>query len=202
MCQHCHCAHTERTHPSLPSWSFHFRGQGGQGRQRCQAPLKGRCGETFTESALGLRISARLLLDDQVCYCLDSESRFVDGMGLVSERAVPGPTPCTGAVGGSVEGKARALTAACPSTPGAISFILGWLDQYLEDSFQTSLPEAADGLHASQPAWLGPGVLCPTSSEPVPAPVLALSPAPELEPALVPARATFNFRASSRVSQF
>lgn len=30
-----------------------------------------------------------LLLGDQACYCLDSQSRFGDGMGLVPEWAVP-----------------------------------------------------------------------------------------------------------------
>lgn len=130
------CTHGADT-PSLPSWSSLSRGLGGQGRQGCQAPLEGRCGETFMESAWGVRISARLLLGDQACYCLDRESRSVGGMGLVSEWAVPGPTPCTGAIGGSVEGKARAPIAACPTTLGANSFILvTWLDQYLEDSFQ------------------------------------------------------------------
>lgn len=114
---------THRRNAFLPSWSSHSSEQGGQGR-RCQAPPRGELVRHLWRVPLWF-----LLLGDQACYCPDSQSRFGDGMGLVPEWAVPGPTPCRRAEGGSVERKARALTllpAHLPPVPSFSSWASGW----------------------------------------------------------------------------
>lgn len=79
------------------------------------------------ESALGYRLFASLLLGDQACYWLDSQSGVGDGMELVSGWVGPGPAPCRGAIGGSMERKARALTLL--SAHLSPSILGTWLEQ-------------------------------------------------------------------------
>lgn len=77
-------------------------------------------------------------------------------------------------------GQASASTA-CPPTPPASSVLPGC---WVGTASRLSLTEAAGGLSASQPAWLGPGVPCRTFPEPAPVP--AVTPDPEREMASAP----------------
>lgn len=112
---YCDQHRAQRHNALLPSRSSHSSEQRGQGR-RCQALPRGELVRHLWRVNLGLRTG------DQACYCLGSQSRFGDGLGLVPEWAVPGPTPCRGAEGGSMERKARARTLLPAHLPPVPSF--------------------------------------------------------------------------------